>query len=154
MSDGSKFIPLLFIIGGALIAFGFSGSRLIAPVRGKVSSRFGTRVNPITKKKEFHNGIDIAVPEGTGVRSAGSGVIANVYTSDIGGVQMILRLDSGMVAGYAHLQKAKVRKGDRVGSGQVIALSGRSGKVTGSHLHFSLRDKSGEYINPERAVKI
>lgn len=153
-SDSSP--PVLFLLGAALLSLGASAgsARLIAPVRGRVSSGFGERLNPVTKRKEFHNGIDIEIRDGSNVAAADSGKISNVYTSDVGGLQIVLRHDSGMTSGYAHLSKSLVKVGDHVDRGDVIALSGHSGQVTGSHLHFSLRDKKGKYLNPEKRISL
>jgi murein DD-endopeptidase MepM/ murein hydrolase activator NlpD len=134
---------------------GAKSRKLLSPVSGGlVSSRFGTRTNPITKRKEHHNGIDIAIREGSHVLAIDSGKVTNVFKSDVGGNQLIIKHDSGMISGYAHLQAAIVKAGDRVERGELIALSGRSGQTTGAHLHLSLRDKTGKYIDPESRLSL
>jgi murein DD-endopeptidase MepM/ murein hydrolase activator NlpD len=122
--------------------------RYLSPVKGRLVSPFGERINPITKIKEFHNGIDIAIPSGTPIRSPASGKVINVYSSLAGGNQIILSHPSGEITGYAHLSKSLVKTGDKVAKGQVFAYSGVTGQVTGAHLHLSLRNKQGKYINP------
>lgn len=142
----------------ALLASGFllipllakgSTSRFSLPIRGKVSSGFGERINPITGQKEFHNGVDIIVPEGTPVLAPEAGIVSNVYKTEAGGNQLILKHPDGYISGYAHLSNAVVKIGEKVSKHQMIALSGKTGQVTGPHLHFSLRDPSGNYIDPE-----
>lgn len=150
-SDSKSFIPLLIFMGAALLALGAKAvSKFILPVKGLIASAFGERINPITNKKEFHNGIDISVPEGTSVLSPMSGKVTNVYSTAIGGNQIVISHPSGYVTGYAHLKKSVVSIGEKVSRGQMIAYSGRTGQTTGAHLHFSLRDKSGKYIDPEK----
>lgn len=147
-SDSNKF-PLLLLIAVSLLLAGEAVRRFVWPLRGKITSKFGERINPVTKVKEFHNGIDISVAEGTKVVSPAPGVVANVYKSISGGNQIILKHTNGFVTGYAHLSKSLVKIGDKLSKGQVFALSGRTGQVTGAHLHLSVRDASGKYVNPQ-----
>lgn len=149
-SDSKKFLPLLLIAGAAFLGLGAKSiSRFKLPLKGKVTSGFGDRINPVTKVKEHHNGIDIAVPEGTSVISPEAGEVLNVYQNAIGGNQIVVKHKDGYITGYAHLSAPLVNIKDKVSRGQMIALSGRTGQVTGPHLHFSLRDPSGKYIDPE-----
>ncbi len=114
------------------------------PLRGKISSAFGNRISPISKRKKFHCGIDISVPCGTPVKAARTGkVIFSGWKQGYGRV-VIMRHDKGYISVYAHNKRNIVRKGDRVRSGKVIAYSGKSGAVTGPHLHFELR----KYLTP------
>jgi murein DD-endopeptidase MepM/ murein hydrolase activator NlpD len=152
-TDQKGILPILLLIGGAILSLGAtSKSRFRVPLRGRITSGFGERINPITKVKEFHNGIDIVVPEGTPVVAPENGEVVNVYKTDIGGNQIVLKHNSGYVSGYAHLLKPLVKIKDKISRGQVIALSGKTGQVTGAHLHFSLRDPSGKYVDPEEVL--
>lgn len=126
------------------------GEKMISPVSGKISSHFGNRQNPVTGKEEFHNGIDIAVPVGTPVHSPGTGEVLKVFTNDAGGLQIAIKHANGYYTGFAHLSKANVKKGDKVKRNEVIALSGKSGNVTGAHLHFAVRDRDLNPIDPEK----
>lgn len=120
------------------------------PVNGKITSNFGERIHPVTGVKSFHNGIDIAVSIGTPVKSPESGRLIKIITNDIGGKQLIIQHDNGYTTGYAHLDKHDFFKiGDLIKKGDVIALSGNTGQSTGPHLHLTLRDKSGQLINPK-----
>ncbi len=151
-SNSNKALPLLLLAGAALLSLGAGSARKsFFPVRGgKISSGFGNRINPITKKKEFHNGIDIDVPEGTPVDSVMSGHVSRIYTTDVGGLQMIIQHDDGSIAGYAHLKSALVKEGAKIYKGELIALSGKTGQTTGAHLHFSFRNRSGKYQDPDK----
>jgi len=148
-------IALLLIGGAALLSIGSGSSKkLFYPVKsGRKTSSFGERVDPISKKKEFHNGIDIAVPKGTTISAIDSGIVSNLYYTDRGGMQLIVKHDSGMVSGFAHLARSLVKKGEKVKKGDPIALSGSTGETTGAHLHLSLRNKEGKYIDPEKYFK-
>lgn len=125
----------------------------LQPLSGvKISSKFGYRTHPITKEQQFHNGIDLPVPSGTKVKNPFDGVVTAVLSNDVGGNQLTIKHDSGYTTGYAHLTKALVKKGDKVKQGDVIALSGNTGKTTGPHLHFTLKDGKGAYLDPAKIV--
>lgn len=120
------------------------------PVLGRVTSKFGNRFHPVTGVNSFHNGIDIAAPIGTPVVNPFNGKVINVYSNATGGKQLIVKHDNGYITGYAHLSKNNLFKiGDIVNQGETIALTGNSGQSTGAHLHLTLRDKSGQLINPQ-----
>ena len=101
---------------------------------------------------ESHPGIDIAVPLGTPVRASGGGqVSAAGYDPDYG-LFVLLRHASGYETMYGHLSRLIATEGDEVQAGQVIGLSGNSGRSTAPHLHFEIRhdDKS---VDPLDLVK-
>lgn len=129
-----------------------AGARLqnwLRPVIAKISSGFGYRTDPKTGKKgEFHNGIDLAVPTGTPVKAPMDGVVSLVNSGGDGGNQIIIRHSNGYYTGYAHLSRLLVKKGDRIKQGDVIALSGNTGKSTGPHLHLTMTDPAGAKIDP------
>ncbi|WP_457570523.1 peptidoglycan DD-metalloendopeptidase family protein [Desulfovulcanus sp.] len=117
------------------------------PVQGKISSGFGWRIDPFTGKSAWHAGIDLAVPEGTPVEACWPGRV--VFSGEKGsyGQVVIIEHQNGWQSVYAHNAKRLVHEGEFVRSGQRIALSGSSGRSTGPHLHFELRN--GEIaINP------
>jgi murein DD-endopeptidase MepM/ murein hydrolase activator NlpD len=119
------------------------GSTLTYPLAGSLitSSGFGTRDSPLPGASTNHAGIDYAVPTGTPVLAAGDGTVtfAGVQT----GYGNVVQIDNGggISTLYAHLSSFNVGVGDIVSDGQVIALSGATGQVTGPHLHF------GVYVN-------
>jgi len=123
------------------------------PVHGMITSPFGNRVNPVTKQKELHTGIDIAVSAGTKVAAVGNGVVTDVGTTDAEGLYVRYALPGGYEAFYCHLQKAYVKKGDRVKAGQIVALSGNSGRTTGPHLHYTLW-LNGNLVDPMEYVDL
>lgn len=120
---------------------------LSLPVNGEITSRFGLRIDPIDGKKRHHNGIDIAVPEGTNINPVLPGkVIYSGYSKGYGNC-VIVEHEDGIQTIYAHNSKNLVKVGDRVSTDTVIALSGSTGRTTGPHLHFEIR-KEGKPVNP------
>jgi murein DD-endopeptidase MepM/ murein hydrolase activator NlpD len=121
----------------------------IKPVVGKITSKFGYRTDPKTGKPgQFHNGIDLAVPIGTAIKSPMAGIVSAINFGGVGGNELIIKHSNDFKTGYAHLTKVFVQKGDKVQQGQVIALSGNTGKSTGPHLHFTLTDPQRKKIDP------
>jgi murein DD-endopeptidase MepM/ murein hydrolase activator NlpD len=117
------------------------------PVSGKISSSFGLRHDPINGMLKQHNGIDIAVPEGTPVRPAAPGkVVFSGYSEGYGNC-VIVEHENGLRSVYGHNSENKVNAGDIVDKQSVIALSGSTGRSTGPHLHFEVR-KGGNAVNP------
>ncbi|MEO1141826.1 MAG: peptidoglycan DD-metalloendopeptidase family protein [Pseudomonadota bacterium] len=115
------------------------------PVKGRVISSFGDRS---TNGK--NEGIDISVPEGTAVRSAENGVV--IYAGDeisTYGNLILVRHENDWVSAYAHNKDFKVKKGDRVSRGQIIARSGKTGDADRPKLHFELR-KNSNPVDPKR----
>jgi murein DD-endopeptidase MepM/ murein hydrolase activator NlpD len=114
---------------------------------GWLSSRYGMRNDPFTAKQTFHRGIDFSLPTGTPVRVTADGVVRSVEKQR--GLGRLVKVDhgNGIVTVYAHLQESKVTKGQRVARGDVIALSGNSGRSTAPHLHYEVR-VGGRSVNP------
>ena len=106
---------------------------LLWPVSGTINSSFGPR------GASFHDGIDIAAPEGTRIHAIERGEV--VYSDELRGYGniVIIRHAAAMVSVYAHNQINLVREGQQVERGEVIATVGSTGRVTGPHLHFEIR---------------
>jgi len=112
----------------------------INPVPGGViHSRFGMRIHPIYGIKAMHEGLDFAAKEGSPIVATADGVV--VFNGTYGGYGRMVELDhgNGFVTRYAHNLSNKVRIGQRVTRGQVIALVGNTGLSTFSHLHYEVR---------------
>lgn len=121
------------------------------PTSGKLSSGFGYRTDPITGRTSMHNGIDISNKVGTPIYAAGAGIVTfSKYNGQFGNV-LIIDHGEGYETVYAHCNKFIVTSGDTVEKGQQIATIGRSGRTTGSHLHFELR-YHGTAINPFKTL--
>lgn len=117
------------------------------PLTGRISSEFGNRFHPIDKKTKFHSGLDIAVPRGTPISAAADGVVTFAGKKGGYGTVVILEHADGRTTFYAHCDKLLVEKGDTVSAGFEIAKAGSTGKSTGPHLHFEVRE-NGKPIDP------
>lgn len=105
------------------------------PVHGKIISEFGSKPNGLKNE-----GINISVPEGTSVRSAGDGVVAYAGNELKGyGNLVLVRHAGGWVTAYAHAKELFVKRGDTVKRGDVIAKAGQTGSVSSPQLHFEVR---------------
>jgi murein DD-endopeptidase MepM/ murein hydrolase activator NlpD len=119
----------------------------------KISSGYGFRKDPFTKKIAWHKGLDYAVPTGTQVFSSLGGIVENVEISPSYGLKILLDHGSGIKTLYAHLEKSLVNIGDYVSQDTPIALSGSSGASTGSHLHFEIYINENT-VDPKKYLKL
>ena len=116
------------------------GSDFVPPLdSARVTSRFDYRVNPVTGRYVFHTGMDLGAPQGANIYAMKSGtVVRSAYDSGYGNF-VIVEHENGIRTLYAHCSKRKVKEGDTVKKGQVIALVGSTGNSTGPHLHLEFR---------------
>lgn len=122
-------------------ARGYKG-QLLWPVKGIVTSKFGRRGS------RMHDGIDIGAKEGTPVHAAASGEVVYADSRLTGyGKLIIIRHGRNLFTAYGHNQRMLVRKGAHVRAGDVIARVGHTGRATGPHLHFEVRQGSTP-VNP------
>lgn len=114
----------------------------------RLTSGFGKRMHPITKKEQWHLGVDFSCKVGSEVMATADGVVESV-TDNPGGYGKLVTIDHGneYKTRYAQLSEFKVKEGDEVKKGQVIALSGNSGMSTAPHLHYEVQ-KGDKRINP------
>jgi murein DD-endopeptidase MepM/ murein hydrolase activator NlpD len=121
----------------------------IKPMAGPYSiNGFGMRVHPVLRVYRMHEGIDIISDVGTNVYAAGDGIV-HFAGRTAGGYGLVIELSHGYGYStlYAHLDKVLVRPGQSVRRGELIAKSGRSGLVSGPHLHYEVR-RDGRKQNP------
>lgn len=114
-------------------------------------SPYGPRVHPITGKRKFHHGIDVALPVGTPLTAPADGVVVKKGNGPSGGVTLILKHEDDRHTVYYHLQKpSHLAKGAQVKRGDLIGFSGNTGASTGPHLHMELRRSArwGDTIDP------
>jgi len=121
------------------------------PVKGRISSNFGNRFHPIDKRMKFHAGMDIAAPTGTVVGATADGTVKFAGWRDGYGNLVIIEHADGRESRYGHLSKISVSQGDKVSGGQQIGLVGSTGKSTGPHLHFEIRE-NGQAVNPAKIM--
>lgn len=123
----------------------------LLPADGPVVSGYGMRSHPILRVRKMHHGIDVVVPVGSPVVSAADGVIRTAeFSPTYGHYIEVEHPASGYTTLYAHLSKihSHVRPGRSVQRGEEIALSGNSGRSTGPHVHYEVRDAADRTINP------
>ena len=112
-----------------------------------ITSPFGWRIHPISGEKSLHRCIDIALPTGTPIRAAHSGVVTvSQFMGGFGNVVFIVG-DDGIETRYAHDDTLLVSVGDTVEMGDIIATVGSTGNSTGPHLHFEIL-VDGSHVNP------
>ena len=115
----------------------FNNLPAIRPVNCSIGDRFGMRYHPILKRKRMHHGLDFLSNIGDSVHAPGDGVVT--FIGNRGGYGKVVRINHGFgyETLYAHLSKFKVKKGQKINRGDLIALSGNSGSLsTGPHLHY------------------
>ena len=124
----------------------------IQPIKNKdltrVASGYGYRIDPFTKIRRFHYGMDFTAKRGTPIYATGNGIVKRADNRSSGYGKHI-RIDHGFgyVSLYAHLSKYKVRRGQKVKRGDIIGYVGNSGRSVGPHLHYEIF-KDNKKINP------
>ena len=123
--------------------------KFIWPIKGyrPLTSSYGYRKDPITGKRAFHNGLDIAAPHGTNIYAVKSGTVIRASRYDTYGECVMIDHGGGMITLYAHCSGYNVKVGQKVNQGEVIAFVGSTGRSTGNHLHFVVR-VNGQYKDP------
>lgn len=114
-----------------------------------ITSRFGNRPDPFFGGLAMHAGIDFRAPTGTEIRSTGSGKVVKAAFS--GGYGNMVEIDHGLglTTRFGHMSRILVNEGDTVEPGQIIGLSGSTGRSTGPHLHYEVR-RNGDPVDPMR----
>ena len=117
------------------------------PLRGPVNSGFGGRVSPWSSRSEFHSGLDIGAPIGTAVKSPAPGTVVFAGIHPEYGQTLIIDHGHETKSLYGHLSKLQATTNQKVQRGEVIALSGNTGRSSGPHLHYEIQVK-GQSVNP------
>lgn len=117
----------------ALYAFAWPVS-----TRAAITSEFGLRYHPVLGGLRQHKGVDIGVPTGTEIRAPFAGTVRTTHEDKRNGLWLTVDHGGGILTVYCHASELKVKKGDKVQAGDVLALSGETGIATGPHLHYQL----------------
>lgn len=128
----------------------FNAIPFIPPMkRYYISSRYGFRVDPMTKRKANHYGIDFAGPVKAKVYSTAPGIVK--FAGRKGNYGKFIEIDHGfnIVTRYGHLSKLNVKKGDKVERRQLIGFQGSTGRSSGPHVHYEIRFNDKNY-NPQK----
>lgn len=129
------------------VATGTAVGVLDWPLRGILYARFGR------KGAQPHDGLDLAAPVGTLVKTAGPGRVLYAGEQRGYGFTVIIEHGDGLVTVYAHNREVRVKTGEQVRAAQVIATVGESGRTSGPHLHFEVR-KEGTPVDPLRYLRV
>ncbi len=124
-----------------------------APVVARTSDVFGSTRTFNGKVQSTHEGLDFAVPTGTPVSALNSGTVTLAQSLYFEGGFVVIDHGQGLMTLYLHLSKLDVKEGDEVKTGQVIGLSGGTGRATGPHLHVAVRWQ-GVYLNPAALLSL
>lgn len=122
-------------------------AKVLWPVRGAITSKYGMRIHPVTGNRKFHNGIDIRGKKGTNVVCPTDGVVVDTGWQGALGRMVKVKTSSGHTLCFGHLSSIKCKTGQKLSRGQLLGKVGATGRVTGPHLHFSVIYK-GDYMNP------
>lgn len=127
------------------------GFQLPVPAATRQSARFGDQRRFLYSDggtaRDYHRGVDFAVPEGTPVLAAGRGRVALVADRELTGTTVVIEHAPAVYSVYFHLSRSLVKPGQLVSAGQEVALSGATGLVTGPHLHWEFR-VDGTSVDP------
>ncbi|MBE6926581.1 MAG: M23 family metallopeptidase [Ruminococcaceae bacterium] len=123
-----------------------------------VSSRFGSREDPVYGGSDYHRGIDLAAPKWTTIHAVRAGEVTYAgWDNGGGGNYVSIEHGDGYKTQYLHMEAIAVKEGQLVKKGQIIGYVGSTGNSTGNHLHFAVRkwnEKNGvwDYIDPEQFI--
>jgi len=117
-----------------------------------ITSGFGSRINPVTRRYQFHDAVDIDGRRGDKIIAAADGVVTTAEWKGNLGQAVIIKHKYGYETTYGHLDAIQVKVGETVKKGQVIGAMGSTGRATGVHLHYSI-SQNGQIINPRMLLK-
>jgi murein DD-endopeptidase MepM/ murein hydrolase activator NlpD len=121
---------------------------LIIPVKGRLAGRFGVHRFFNGEPRSPHAGLDVAVARGTPVKASAQGQVLAVDDYFFNGRTIFVDHGNGLITMYCHLERIDVKTGEAVSKGQRIGLSGKTGRATGPHLHWSVV-LNGAMVDPE-----
>lgn len=132
---------------------GTANLRALPPLDEMITSHFGNRRMPgwLSRRgmvMRDHNGLDIRARQGWPVLAYAGGTVTRAGAEGASGIVVELKHDDGLITRYAHLEKTLCRKGERVELGAAVGLVGCTGRTTGAHLHFGVRDAQNKAMDP------
>ncbi|MGH8248006.1 MAG: M23 family metallopeptidase, partial [Gammaproteobacteria bacterium] len=120
---------------------------------GWISSLYGFRTDPISGRREFHQGIDVAGRPETPITAVAAGIVTWSGMRYGYGNLVEISHGNGYLTRYAHNRKNLVSVGEKVEKGEIVALMGSSGHSTGTHVHFEVA-RYGKFLDPKRHISI
>lgn len=140
-------------IYGTTTAKNYVSSKYIVPMDSKITSSFGKARVYNTTLKGYHSGTDFRAKIGTPIIASNSGKVVLAQDRFYSGNSIIIDHGQGIYSCYYHLSEFKVKKGEMVEKSQLIGLSGDTGRITGPHLHFSVR-VGGLQVDPLQLITL
>lgn len=125
----------------------------IYPIKSKITSAFGTKRVYNNELKSYHSGTDFRAKVGTPIVASNSGIVKIAQNRFYAGNSIVIDHGHGVYSCYYHLSKMHFKVGDFVKKGEIIGLSGATGRITGPHLHYAFRI-NGIQVDPLHAIKI
>ncbi len=123
----------------------------IWPVKGMVTAGYGYRSSPFTGQREMHEGLDVAAPPGTAIVATAEGVVSFAGPLSAFGNVVFINHGHGFTTFYAHNSSNRVKEGQLVKRGEVIAYVGATGRATGPHVHYEVQ-VNGVTVNPMKYI--
>lgn len=123
----------------------------IWPVKGLITAGYGYRVSPFTGQREMHEGLDVAAPSGSPIVATADGVVSFVGPLAAFGNVVFINHGHGFTTFYAHASSTRVKEGQQIKRGQVIAFVGTTGRTTGPHVHYEVQ-VNGATVNPLKYI--
>ncbi len=123
----------------------------IWPAKGWLSRGFGMKHDPFTGYLQMHRGLDLANRTGTPIIATADGKISKIGRTTGLGKLIVIQHGYGFVTRYGHLSEIKVKRGQKVKRGDVVALMGSTGYSTGPHLHYEVI-RNGKYYDPRKYI--
>lgn len=124
----------------------------VLPIHSKITSYYGNARIFNHTLKSFHTGTDFRAKIGTPIKAANDGVVVIAKDRYYAGGSVVIDHGEGLYSCYYHLSKILVKKGQKVKRGEIVGLSGRSGRVNGPHLHFTI-ELYNHAVNPLEFIK-
>ena len=143
--------PLLFALPQSHFMATSDTSFVYPVMTPRLSSKYGNRNHPILHATRHHNGVDLAAPLGAPVRAVTKGTVVFADPYKGYGNLVVIMHSNGVTSHYGHLNEIKVKPGQRIKAGQIIATIGSTGISTGPHLHFELRH-NGKILDPIKMI--
>jgi len=125
----------------------------ILPLQSKITSSFGTKRVYNNKLKSYHSGVDFKAKENTPIRASNSGKVVISQNRFYAGNSIVIDHGHGIYTGYYHLNTLNKKTGDSIKRGEILGLSGSTGRVTGPHLHFSAKVQ-GLTVDPLQLIQV
>ena len=117
-----------------------------------ITSEYGSRIHPVTKIKSFHKGVDLRAEVGDRIIATADGIVRESGYSELSGKRIVIQHNLGFETRYSHLDQIDVKPGDIVHKGDLIGLSGNTGRAEAPHLHYEIR-YLGKSVNPYQFLK-